>query len=134
MAEANNLDPEKQPAVVRIDMYQEWRKREGAPLVGGVYIKDMKAVEVGPWPRKGDGVKGALCYLDGDDEGDEHIVELPPGDSTAPLRHLYTEAIYVVSGHGSTSVWRDHGAKQTFEWGHVSYFVLLHNAEIHVFN
>ena len=80
------LDPDKQPAIVRVDMYQEWRKREGAPLVSGVYIKDMKAVEVGPWPRKGDGVKGALCYLDGDDEGDEHIVELPPGGSTSPLR------------------------------------------------
>ena len=91
-----SLDPEKQPAVVRTDMYQEWRKREGAPLLGGVYIKDMKAVEVGPWPRKGDGVKGTLCYLDGDDEGDEHVVELPPGGATAPLRHLYTEAIYVV--------------------------------------
>jgi len=71
------IDPDKQPALVRADMYQEWRKREGASLVGGVYIKDMKAVEVDPRPRKGDGVKGALCYLDGDDEGDEHIVELP---------------------------------------------------------
>src|SRR6266581_5233610 len=133
-ATSNNLDPEQQPAVVRIDMYQEWRKREGAPLVGGVYIKDMKAVEVGPWPRKGDGVKGALCYLDGDDEGDEHIVELPPGGSTAPLRHLYTEAIYVVSGHGSTSVWREQGTKQTFEWGPGSYFVLPTNAAHQFFN
>ena len=35
----NNLDPEKQPALSRLDMYQEWRKREGAPLVGGIYIK-----------------------------------------------------------------------------------------------
>ena len=79
---SNNLDPEKQPALVRVDMYEEWRKREGVPLVGGVYIKDMKAVGVGPWPRKGDGVKGALCYLDGDDEGDEH----DPG-SRDPLKH-----------------------------------------------
>ena len=66
---SDRLDPENQPAMVRVDRYQEWRKREGAPLVGGVYIRDMKAVDVGPWPRKGDGVKGALCYLDGDDEG-----------------------------------------------------------------
>jgi len=131
----NNLDPEKQPSLTRLDMYQEWRKREGAPLVGGVYIKDMKAVEVGPWPRKGDGVKGALCYLDGDDEADEHLVELPPGGSTAPLRHLYTEAIYVVSGHGSTSVWRgEQGAKQTFEWGPGSYFVLPTNASHQFYN
>ncbi len=134
MSASSNLDPETQPAVVRIDRYQDWRKGEGAPLVGGVYIKDMKAVEVGPWPRKGDGVKGALCYLDGDDEGDEHIVELPPGGSTAPLRHLYTEAIYVVSGHGSTSVWREQGTKQTFEWGPGSYFVLPTNAAHQFFN
>ena len=97
------LDPEKQPALTRVDSYAEWREREGAPLIGGVFIEDMKAVEVGPWPRKGDGVKGALCYLDGDNGGDEHIVELPPGGYTAPLRHMYTEAIYVVSGHGSCS-------------------------------
>ena len=96
--------------------------------------RDMKAVEVGPWPRKGDGVSGALCYLDGDDEGDEHIVELPPGSSTAPLRHMYTEATYVVSGHGSTSVWRDKGPKQTFEWGPGSYFVLPTNAWHQFFN
>ncbi len=131
---SNNLDPEKQPALVRIDMYEEWRKREGVPLVGGVYIKEMKAVELGPWPRKGDGVKGALCYLDGDDEADEHIVELSPGSYTAPLRHMYTEALYVVSGHGSTSVWRDEHAKQTFEWGPGSYFVLPTNAWHQFFN
>ena len=131
----NNLDPEKQPALSRLDMYQAWRMREGTPLVGGVYIKDMKEVEVGLWPRKGDGVKGALCYLDGDDEADEHVVELPPGGSTAPLRHLYTEAIYVVSGHGSTSVWRgENGEKQTFEWGPGSYFVLPTNASHQFFN
>src|SRR5262245_66124275 len=103
MSTTDKLDPEKQPAVVRIDAYQEWRKREEVPLLGGVYIKDMKAVEVGPWPRKGDGVKGALCYLDGDDEGDEHIVERAPGGSTAPLRPMHTEAIYVVRGHASKS-------------------------------
>jgi quercetin dioxygenase-like cupin family protein len=131
---SNNLDPEKQPALVRIDMYEEWRKREGVPLVGGVYIKEMKAVELGPWPRKGDGVKGALCYLDGDDEADEHIVELSPGSYTAPLRHMYTEALYVVSGHGSTSVWRDEHAKQTFEWGPGSYFELPTNAWHQFFN
>src|SRR5262245_9153442 len=131
----SNLDPEKQPALTRLDMYQEWRKREGAPLLGGIYIKDMKAIEVGPWPRQGDGVKGALCYLDGDDEADEHVVELPPGGNTAPLRHMYTEAIYVVSGHGSTSVWRgENGAKQTFEWGPGSYFVLPTNASHQFFH
>ena len=58
----------------------------------------------------------------------------PAGSSTAPLRHMYTEATYVVSGHGSTSVWRDKGAKQTFEWGPGSYFVLPTNAWHQFFN
>ena len=49
---------EEAPLLQRIDPYQDWRKKEGAPLVGGIYIKDMKTVEVGPWPRKG--VNGAL--------------------------------------------------------------------------
>ena len=44
------LDPEQQPAMVRIDTYQQWRQQQGAPLVGGIYIRDMKEVEVGPWP------------------------------------------------------------------------------------
>ena len=128
-------DPEKQAALVRVDVYDEWRQREGAPLVGGIYLRDMNEVEVGPWPRKGDGVKGALCYMDGDDENDEHIVELPGGGSTAPLKHMYTEAIYVLSGRGSTTVWQEEGgAKQTFEWGPGSYFVLPTNAWHQFFN
>ena len=127
-------DPEQQPALTRIDVYDEWRHREGPPLVGGVYHRDMNEIEVGPWARKGDGVRGALSYLDGDEEGDEHIVELPPGGSTAPLKHMYTEATYVLSGRGSTTVWLENGAKQTFEWGPGSYFVLPTNAWHQVFN
>ena len=100
-----NQDPEQAPIIQRIDPYAEWRAMEGATLVGGVYIRDMSAIEVSPWPRKGDGVKGALGYLDGDDEYDEHVVELPPGGYTAPARHLYTECTYVISGRGSTTVW-----------------------------
>jgi quercetin dioxygenase-like cupin family protein len=127
-------DPEQQPALTRIDVYDEWRRREGLPLVGGVYHRDMNEIEVGPWARKGDGVRGALSYLDGDEEGDEHIVELPPGGSTAPLKHMYTEATYVLSGRGSTTVWLESGSKQTFEWGPGSYFVLPTNAWHQVFN
>lgn len=101
-------------------------------MAGGVYIRDMTKVEVGPWPRKG--ANGALCYLDGDDENDEHIVEIPPGGATNPERHLYTEAIYVVAGRGSTGVWYEGHAKQTFEWGPGSYFVLPTNASYQFFN
>ena len=133
-ARPTDPDPEKQAALVRLDVYTDWRDREDVPKVGGIYIKSMFDVEVGLWPRQGDGVKGALIYLDGDDDQDEHIVELPPGGSTAPMRHMYTETIYVLSGHGSTSVWHEGGEKQTFEWGPHSYFVLPTNASHQFFN
>ena len=133
-ARPTDPDPEKQASLVRVDVYADWREREDVPKVGGIFIKSMFDVEVGLWPRKGDGVKGALVYLDGDDDQDEHIVELPPGGSTAPMRHMYTETIYVLSGHGSTSVWHEGGEKQTFEWGPNSYFVLPTNAPHQFFN
>jgi quercetin dioxygenase-like cupin family protein len=120
------------PLLERVDPYAEWREREGAPLVGGVYIKDMKQVEVGPWPRKG--VNGALLYLDGDDENDEHLVEIPPGGATNPERHLYDEAVYVVSGRGAATVWFDEKTKQSFEWGEGSFFALPTNVWYQMFN
>ena len=123
---------EAAPIVERIDPYQDWRQREEAPLVGGIYIRDMRRVEVGDWPRKG--VKGALMYLDGDDEQDEHLVEIPPGGSTSPERHIYDEAIHVVSGRGTCSVWFDEKKKQTFEWGEGSFFCLPTNANYQFFN
>ena len=123
---------ETAPIVERIDPYQDWRQREEVPLVGGIYIRDMKQVEVGDWPRKG--VKGALMYLDGDDENDEHIVEIPPGKSTTPERHLYDEAIYVLGGRGTCSVWYDEKQKQTFEWGEGSFFCLPTNINFQFFN
>lgn len=123
---------ESAPVAVRTDDYQVWRKNEGAPLVGGIYVRDMKAVAVGDWPRKG--VKGALLYLDGDDEMDEHLVEIPPGGSTIPERHLYDEEYYVVSGRGTCSVWYDEKRKQVFEWGEGSFFALPTNINYQFFN
>jgi quercetin dioxygenase-like cupin family protein len=123
---------ETAPVVERIDPYEDWREKEGVPLVGGVYIRDMKKIEVGDWPRKG--VKGALCYMDGDDENDEHVVEIPPGGSTNPEHHMYDEAIYVISGRGTASVWYDERRKQTFEWGEGSFFVLPTNITYQFFN
>jgi len=120
------------PVVERIDPYQEWRKNEGAPLAGGVYIKDMKAVEVGDWPRFG--IRGALIYLDGDDGEDEHLMEIPPGGQTNPEHHMYEEAVYVVSGRGTCTVWYDEKQKQTFEWGKNSFFALPTNITYQFFN
>ncbi len=114
------------PLMKKVDPYDDWLKNEGVPIIDGVYIPDMRAAELGDWPRKG--VKGAVAYLDGDDSSDIHIVEIPPGQSTVPEHHIYDEAIYILSGRGATTVWFDEDTKQTFEWSEGSFFAIPTNA------
>jgi mannose-6-phosphate isomerase-like protein (cupin superfamily) len=120
------------PLLGRIDPYAEWQEREGVPIVKGVYIPDMRSVELGLWSRKG--VNGAICYLDGDDGCDIHIAEIPAGGSTTPEHHLYDEAIYILSGRGAASIWFDDSTKQTFEWSEGSFFAVPTNAWYQMFN
>ena len=47
---------------------------------------------------------------------DCQVVELGPGASSEPERHIYEESVYILSGRGATSVWIDENRKQTFEW------------------
>ncbi len=122
----------KAPLMDRVDCYADWQKKEGAPIVGGVYIRDMLHLELGDWPRKG--VNGAIGYLDGDEGTDIHIVEIPPGKSTIPEHHVYDEGIYILSGRGAASVWVDEKQKQTFEWSEGSFFAVPTNAWYQFFN
>src|SRR4051812_15512513 len=67
------------PLIERTDPYMEWQKREGVPILSGVYVRNLRTAELGDWPRKG--VKGAIVYLDGDDQWDSQVFEIPPGGS-----------------------------------------------------
>jgi mannose-6-phosphate isomerase-like protein (cupin superfamily) len=120
------------PVLERVDPYRDWREKEDTRLQGGIYVRDMKQIEVSDWPRYG--VKGALMYLDGDDSNDEHIIEIPPGKGTNPVHHMYDAAIYVVQGRGTASVWYDEKKKRMFEWGEGSFFVLPTNITYQFFN
>lgn len=120
------------PVLEKVDPYEVWRQKEDVVKVGGIYLPDVKKVEVSDWPRFG--VKGALCYMDGDDDNDEHIIEIPPGKGTNPVHHMYDEAVYIVQGRGTCSVWYQENKKRTFEWGEGSFFVLPTNINYQFFN
>jgi mannose-6-phosphate isomerase-like protein (cupin superfamily) len=113
--------------------YDRWVAEQGVPLVTGVYLEDIRSVEVTDWPRKGG--RGAIVRLDGcEDRNDAHVIEIPPGGEINPERHLYEELIYVAEGRGSTTVWNGQGTKSTFEWQKGSVFGIPLNTWSQHFN
>ena len=127
-----NYDQSKVSVFELIDTYEQWQQDEGVIIHGGLYIKDLYSLELSDWPRKG--VKGAVVYLDGDEDTDEHVVEIGPAGKTNPERHMFNEVVYVLSGRGATSVWYDEGKKETFEWKEGAYFSIPMNAWCQHFN
>jgi mannose-6-phosphate isomerase-like protein (cupin superfamily) len=125
-------DDDRVKTFQRFDPYAEWQAAEGVPSLGGFYVQDVGALELSPWERKGG--SGVFLNLDGTGEvNDAHIVEIRPGGKSHPERHLYEEMVYVVAGHGSTTV-RSGDRSQTFEWGPGSLFAIPLNAEYQNFN
>ena len=115
-----------------LDPYGDWASGEGVPVVEDFGV-DLLAVETKPWPRLGCG--GAIVHLKG--RGDFVAVflhDLAPGAKAAPQHHLYEEVVYVLEGHGSTTVEAHDGAKHSFEWGPKSLFALPLNARYRHFN
>jgi len=122
-----------------IDSYLDWSRSEGIPIVDAFAV-DLTTVETAPWPRLGDGVRAAFVHLKG--RGDFvgiQVIDLPPGARTAPLRHLYDEVFYVLSGHGSATI--DVGTgdigggkSASFEWGQRSLFSPPLNQRFQLFN
>lgn len=128
---AELLQPDKEKKFL-LDPFGDWVDKEGIPRIFGLGA-DLKTVETKPWPRID--AKGASVELEG--RGDFisiFLVELDPGAKTAPQTHLYEEVIYVISGHGSTTVEDSKGNKHTFEWGPKSLFALPLNCKHQHFN
>jgi mannose-6-phosphate isomerase-like protein (cupin superfamily) len=115
------------PEEWRVRTYDRWVADQGAPVISGLYIPDVRVAELGPWPAKG--ASGAIVRLIGsEDMTGAYILELAPGTSTEPQRHLYDELVHVVAGRGFTTVWNDRGDRTQFEWGDGALFAIPLNA------
>src|SRR6516162_3476224 len=114
-----------------LEPYLDWAEGEGVPIYEDFAI-DMLSIETKPWARFE--LRGAICHLKGrDDFLTTFLNEIPPGGSGAPTHHIYEEVIYVLSGHGSTSV-EINGKAHNFEWGPRSLFSVPLNATYRHFN
>jgi uncharacterized RmlC-like cupin family protein len=115
-----------------LDPYGSWAQREGIPVIEDFGV-DLLKVPTANWPRFG--VEGAIVHLKG--RGDFvsiFVLDLAPGAATEAQQHLYEEVVYVLSGHGSTTIETSDGRKHSFEWGPKSLFALPLNARYRHFN
>ncbi|HEY3118419.1 MAG TPA: cupin domain-containing protein [Chloroflexota bacterium] len=122
------------PDLERIDPYYDWQEREGIRAITGLFIEDLNTAELDPWARTGG--KGAFVNLGlkiGHSKA-AYIVEIPAGGSLNPMRHMFEEVVYVVSGRGATTVWTEGKEKQLIEWQEGSLLAIPLNAQFQHFN
>ena len=95
--------------------YEKWQETEGLDVIKGMFIEDLRQIALKPWKRKGG--LGVFINLEGTGgENDAYVCEIPSGGSLLPQRHLFEEIIFILEGRGSTTIWHEGGAKQSFEW------------------
>jgi mannose-6-phosphate isomerase-like protein (cupin superfamily) len=128
----NPVSEPRQPDKYMLDPYLDWARGEGVPIHEDFAV-DLLTIETGPWARLE--ARGAIANLKGrGDFTSIFLIELPADGKTAPQKHLYEEVIYVVSGHGSTTVTAPDGRTHSFEWGPKSLFAVPLNARHQHFN
>ena len=132
---------ESYPSFERIDRnaerldtpYDDWVDSQGIDVFKGYFIEDLNTLPLKWWERKGG--QGAFINLEGAGYLDDGFVcSIPPGQSLKPQRHLFEELVYILEGHGATTLWQDNGRKQTFEWQTGSLFAIPINTNYQHFN
>ncbi len=105
---------------LEITTYERWEREAGIPIYKGFSVPNLRTIELKPWARTG----GNGCFINLTDQLDDdaRVMEILPGGSLEPERHLFEELIYVVRGRGATTIWQPGKAKQTVEWNQGSVF------------
>jgi mannose-6-phosphate isomerase-like protein (cupin superfamily) len=120
---------------MRITAYQRWMKEQGIPIHGGYGVFDVRVAERAHWDVTGtDAAFIDLVGMEG--FSGMQVVEIPPGGSIKPQKHLYQQLICVLQGSGATDVWIDAADrhKRTFEWGKFSLFSPPLNSSYRLYN
>lgn len=114
--------------------YERYITAQNIPVYEGPGIHDVRELDLGDWDRVGG--RGAFIVLD-NTVGllGMHVVEIPPGGTLAPQRHIYEEKYWVVEGEGTTELWLDDGGqRQRFEWHAGSLFAIPLNVSFQLVN
>src|SRR5688500_5512043 len=93
--------------------YERWVAEQGLDIISGHYVRNLRHVELKPWPRRGG--KGIFINHEAPRPSSGcYGGECPQGGRLEPQRQLYEGMVLMLSGRGSTTVWNDAGARLTF--------------------
>lgn len=114
--------------------FERYINGEGIPVHTGPGVYDVRELALKPWERMG--VESAFINLSNtSDLIGLQVIEIPPGGSTIPMRHMFEEKYWVVEGEGTTELsLPDGSAKQRFEWQQNSLFAIPLNAQFQFVN
>jgi quercetin dioxygenase-like cupin family protein len=119
--------------VPRRDTYQEWMDRQEVPIIHGHFATDLNTLPLGDW--KNINGRGAIMdFIGAERTTGSMVIEIPPGGSLTPMRHMYEQDMYVLAGRGATTVWQEQGKEVSFEWQAGSLFSTPLNANYQLHN
>jgi hypothetical protein len=114
--------------------YTRWvaEARDRQPMFSGLLIDDVRTHPLRWWPAMG--VNGLYIQMADYQIVDGWILEIPPGGSTAPQRHLFEVGLYFFGGPGHTMLQQEGQPPQRVDWKYRSLLSIPLNVRYQIVN
>jgi mannose-6-phosphate isomerase-like protein (cupin superfamily) len=114
--------------------WESFLDEEGVPVFKGVCVRDARELPRADWPRVG-GKASFIQLIGTNNDTGMFVVEVAPGSTLKPQKHMYEERWVVLEGSGSVEVWKDgSSARSSFEYHPWSAFSIPLNAWFQIEN
>ena len=94
--------------------YDQWQNDEGIPIHNCFHVPDLAKVELAPWKRYGG--KAAFINMEDPHLTAAIVLELAPGETLKPMKHMFETWCYIVEGRGATAIQQKGHQDQTVKW------------------
>ena len=106
--------------------YDHWMESTGVPIYRGFFVEDLRHLALGWWEER-QRLTAFIQLVGQEGVSSTRLTEVPPGETTRPVKFSLDEVVYVVAGRGLTTIWYDgSSARKSFEWQPHSMFLLPH--------
>ena len=115
--------------------YHQWldaAKKRNVPVFQGLMIQDARTEPLRPWDDMG--VNGLYIQIADYQIIYGWILEIPPGGSTKPQRHMFEAGVYFFGGSGHLTIQQEGKRPQEVPYKYRTLFSIPLNARYQIFN